>query len=581
VGTRAGSPAISLDDLYRLHAAHALHVARSITHNAEDAADAVAEAFTGVLGVVSSGRLSDAESFRPYLMVATRNAAIDIVRRSGRLQPTGRADDLDDVATAAGPSDRLLAGEDRELVARAFATLPPRWRAVLWLTEVERLPPRDAAPLLGLSANNVAQLATRARTRLRRQYVQSHVRNHARGDCAATADLLGGLVAGELTAPQAARVRDHLAACADCRARLAELEDLGLALRRATVPVALAGLRRWRLRWPFAHRGRAPAWATALDPVTTGSAIEAAGRVGNSPVVQQVGAVVAAGLLALGVGAVVVHTDDPTPRASPAVTQTTLAEVVASTVLPEPATTTTTTAAAPPTTEAPPPTTAAVRAAAFSPRGPLTAAQAQPTTVAHALGTQLAVFDSPASTVAARILPNPRSSGAPLVLLVVDERPGWLQVLLPVRPNGSTGWVRTGDVSVTSHDFRIVVELAAHRITAYQGTAVLLSEPIAVGTAEAPTPGGLYYVTELFQPLNSAGQLDPDGPYGPYAYGLSGYSEVLYDFAGGDGQFGIHGTNDPGLLGTDVSHGCIRMSNAGITRLAAVLPLGVPVHILS
>jgi lipoprotein-anchoring transpeptidase ErfK/SrfK len=166
------------------------------------------------------------------------------------------------------------------------------------------------------------------------------------------------------------------------------------------------------------------------------------------------------------------------------------------------------------------------------------------------------------------------------VLLVTGQQAGWLQVLLPVRPNGSTGWIRADQVSVVSHSFRIVVELGAHRITAYQGTEVLLSEPVGVGTAEAPTPGGLYYVTELFQPLDSAGRLAPGGPYGPYAYGLSGYSDVLFDFAGGDGQFGIHGTNDPAGLGHDVSHGCIRMSNAGITFLAGTLPLGVPVEIL-
>jgi lipoprotein-anchoring transpeptidase ErfK/SrfK len=125
-----------------------------------------------------------------------------------------------------------------------------------------------------------------------------------------------------------------------------------------------------------------------------------------------------------------------------------------------------------------------------------------------------------------------------------------------------------------------VVELGAHRITAYQGAEVLLSEPIGVGTSEAPTPGGLYYTKELFEPLDSAGRISRNGPYGPYAYGLSGFSDVLFDFGGGDGQFGIHGTNDPSGLGRDVSHGCIRMSNAGITLLAQTLPLGVPVEIL-
>ncbi|MGH9265106.1 MAG: L,D-transpeptidase, partial [Acidimicrobiales bacterium] len=127
--------------------------------------------------------------------------------------------------------------------------------------------------------------------------------------------------------------------------------------------------------------------------------------------------------------------------------------------------------------------------------------------------------------------------------------------------------------------FRIVVELGAHRLTAYQGTEVLVSEPIGVGTADAPTPGGLYYIKELFEPVDRAGNPDPGGPYGPYAYGLSGFSEVLFEFGGGDGQFGIHGTNDPSGLGRDVSHGCIRISNQAITLLAGTLPLGVPVEI--
>jgi lipoprotein-anchoring transpeptidase ErfK/SrfK len=200
--------------------------------------------------------------------------------------------------------------------------------------------------------------------------------------------------------------------------------------------------------------------------------------------------------------------------------------------------------------------------------------------VAHALVPELAVYDDPGAAVASRVLVHPQPSGAPLVLLVMEQRAGWLQVLLPVRPNGSTGWIRAEQATLVSHDFRIVIELGAHRITAYQGRAVLLSEPIGVGTRDAPTPGGLYYIKELFQPLDANGRLYPDGPYGPYAYGLSGFSEVLFEFGGGDGQFGIHGTNDPSGLGRDVSHGCIRMSNAGITLLAQTLPLGVPVDIL-
>jgi lipoprotein-anchoring transpeptidase ErfK/SrfK len=215
-----------------------------------------------------------------------------------------------------------------------------------------------------------------------------------------------------------------------------------------------------------------------------------------------------------------------------------------------------------------------------------TSTSATPTTadpnvslVARALVPSLGVFNEPEQTEPAQVLGNPRPSAdlnltAPLVLLVVEEQENWLKVLLPVRPNGSTGWIRRADVGVETHQFRILVELGAHRITVWRGNEVFLQEPVGVGTAATQTPGGLFYTTEL---LPTVGQPQ----YGPYAFALSGYSEVHHQFAGGQGVLGIHGTNTPSALGKDVSNGCIRMSNAGITRLAETLPVGVPVEIRS
>jgi RNA polymerase sigma factor (sigma-70 family) len=584
--TSAGGHA-AVDELYRRHAREAIQVARSITRNVDDASDAVAEAFAGVVQAMQEERLVDPGALRAYLMVATRNAAIDVVRRARRVTPAGEDPAPGRHETLLGPSDRLLAGADRSIVAEAFGELPPRWRAVLWLTEVEAYSPRDAAVLLQASPNNVAQLGVRARARLRERYVQLHVRNHAAGDCLEAAERLGGLVAGELTTTQTRRVRGHLAECADCRSRLAELEDLGLSLRRG-IPLTLPLLsrrfsRRW---WPWGPGSRgqsAAAWLGRVDP----AAPAALATVASSPTAQHVATAVVAGLAVIGVGAAVVNDPAPPPRtpevavgstfqasSGPAIAaaEAAAASTSSSTALPPTtvAPTTTTLAAGPAAAESP--------AVAFTPRGRL--ASAPPSMVAHALVAELPIHDAPGAQAASLALAHPQPSGAPLVLLVTEARAGWLQVLLPVRPNGSTGWIRAEHASVVTHDFRIVVELGAHRITAYQGREVLLSEPIGVGTRDAPTPGGLYYIKELFQPLDANGRLHPDGPYGPYAYGLSGFSEVLFDFAGGDGQFGIHGTNDPSGLGRDVSHGCIRMSNTGITLLAKTLPLGVPVEIL-
>ncbi len=149
-----------------------------------------------------------------------------------------------------------------------------------------------------------------------------------------------------------------------------------------------------------------------------------------------------------------------------------------------------------------------------------------------------------------------------MVFLVEERRPdGWIKVDLPVRPNGSTGWIRTETVSLAQTGYRIVVEIGAHRLTLYDRDRITVQAPVGVGVSETPTPGGVYYVKELLRPP------DPRGPYGPYAYGLSGFSNVLTSFGGGDGVIGIHGTDQPSSIGRDVSHGCIRVANDVITRL--------------
>ena len=196
-------------------------------------------------------------------------------------------------------------------------------------------------------------------------------------------------------------------------------------------------------------------------------------------------------------------------------------------------------------------------------------------TVAESIVPEIGVYEAPDAPEPKRTIKPPDDPPRPLVFLVKTEPSDsdWLEVHLPVQPNGSTGWVREADVKLTQHDYRITVELANHKITVTKGTAIIRQEPVAVGKEQTPTPGGLYYTKELLKAPN------PNTVYGPYAYGLNGYSNVLKSFAGTDAVIGIHGTNDNAVLGKDVSAGCIRMSNEGITALAEVLPLGVPVEI--
>lgn len=163
----------------------------------------------------------------------------------------------------------------------------------------------------------------------------------------------------------------------------------------------------------------------------------------------------------------------------------------------------------------------------------------------------------------------------PMVFLVKTVTDGWLEVWLPVRPNGSTAWVRTSDVTVADTRYWVNVDLTDYSLKVYDDEDMVFQTEIGVGQDEMPTPGGTYYIRELLQPP------DPTGTYGPYAYGLSGFSPVLDSFNGGDAVIGIHGTDNPASIGETVSHGCIRMPNDSITEIVTQvgLPLGTPVYI--
>ncbi|WP_084104783.1 L,D-transpeptidase [Demequina sp. NBRC 110056] len=206
----------------------------------------------------------------------------------------------------------------------------------------------------------------------------------------------------------------------------------------------------------------------------------------------------------------------------------------------------------------------------------------RPTTsvVATAVESSVEVFDAPDGAVtqtvaAADVLTVPDQT--PLTFLVEEEDDSgeWVNVHLPVRPNGSTGWVRAEDVTLGSTEMRVEIELDEFQLTVYEGDEAVLESAIGVGRSDRPTPGGVYYIRELLQPP------DAGGVYGPYAYGLSGYSPVLDSFNGGDAVIGIHGTNEPDSIGTLASSGCIRLPNDVITELVTEvgIPLGTPVYI--
>jgi lipoprotein-anchoring transpeptidase ErfK/SrfK len=100
----------------------------------------------------------------------------------------------------------------------------------------------------------------------------------------------------------------------------------------------------------------------------------------------------------------------------------------------------------------------------------------------------------------------------------------------------------------------------------------VLRVPVAVGAASTPTPTGHFFVNERYV-LD-----DPNGAFGAAALGLSAHSTVLPEWAEG-GPIALHGTNEPWLIGSAVSHGCVRLRNGDIERVLQLSPAGTPVII--
>jgi lipoprotein-anchoring transpeptidase ErfK/SrfK len=184
------------------------------------------------------------------------------------------------------------------------------------------------------------------------------------------------------------------------------------------------------------------------------------------------------------------------------------------------------------------------------------------------------IYDAPGSNREVTTLPAETILGTVTVLAVVQEDDnGWLEVRLPIRPNGTTGWVHESKVELFVVEGRIVVDLSDRELTYTVNGRETLTATVAIGKSAYPTPVGQFFVTDMVQ-LSKAGT-----PWGPFALGLSGRSDTITEFNGGDGIIGIHGTNSPDSIGKAASLGCVRLPNDLITELYGLVTLGTPVEI--
>jgi hypothetical protein len=198
--------------------------------------------------------------------------------------------------------------------------------------------------------------------------------------------------------------------------------------------------------------------------------------------------------------------------------------------------------------------------------------------VAQAVDAQLVVRASPQddADVIATLTTADRLGGSIVCLVSQELGDDWVQVVLPNSATAATGWVARDDVTLTRHNFRIEVARGPHTLTVYSGNDVELTAPVALGP-DAPPAGARLYVTDLVRPA-----LGTVGPYGMYAYDLSGPAPDLAAFVNGTGVVAVHGTTDPATLGGDAPQGAIAVDGTVVTAMVETigLPLGTPVDVV-
>ena len=198
--------------------------------------------------------------------------------------------------------------------------------------------------------------------------------------------------------------------------------------------------------------------------------------------------------------------------------------------------------------------------------------------------TQIAVMPDTLATI--DVWPTPAANGdllatfarydefdQPRVFRILGEEGEFFHVQVPMRQNGSTGFIRKSDVDVTVTDQRILIDLSERAVIVWDGDEVVLDTIGTVGRERTPTPTGSYYVRNAFEWY-------ADSIYGPYVIPLSAYSESIDQINGGDAVVAIHGTQRADLMGSAASLGCVRLSNDALRELAAIVEPGAPVEII-
>ncbi|MGW2426717.1 RNA polymerase sigma factor, partial [Streptomyces sp. NPDC001709] len=240
------------EELYRRHADAVRRYARTCCRDGHTADDLTAEVFARMLQAVRGGSGPE-HAVRSYLLTSLRRVAAHWTKSARReqlvddfavfAQQASRASEAADDGTAnLGADVRAMHDAEQSMAMQAFRSLPERWQAVLWHTEVEDESPSEVAVLFGLDANGTRVLASRAREGLKQAYLQAHVSASLAGDqeCARYADQLGTYARRKLRIRAERGLRKHLEECAKCRLAAAQIEEVAGGIP-GVVPVAVIG----------------------------------------------------------------------------------------------------------------------------------------------------------------------------------------------------------------------------------------------------------------------------------------------------------------------------------------------------
>jgi len=264
-------------ELWSRHRDAAVRAARAFTDL--DPEDLVSDAYATILAGFRRGGGPAGEAFRPYLYTVVRNLA----RRRGAARREVAVEELPELDDGDVVAEQQLGSLDQRMIRTAFASLPKRWQEVLWYTEVERLSPREIAPILGVGANATAALAYRAREALRQAWLQEHIAAAQHEDeCGWVLGHLGEHSRDGLGRRAGDRADAHLATCRSCRDAAMELRQVNRQLASVLLPTVLGGgaaLAWWQFA-PVAPAAAAAAAGAGLGAATLGGLAAVAATVG-------------------------------------------------------------------------------------------------------------------------------------------------------------------------------------------------------------------------------------------------------------------------------------------------------------